>query len=216
MTPKAAVREYRTYRCDEFRLLDEEGKRRINGHAAVFDQQSEDLGYWSELREIIVPGAFAKAIERDDVRALWNHNADWVLGRSKAKPTPTLRMQEDTVGLLVDIDPPDTAWARDHLVTIARGDVSQMSFAFISLSERFEKKDGVMFRYITEVRLFDVSPVTYPAYPQTDVGVRGLASREAEVESILRRGESALRDPDAWKASHDQRRRQLEVLLVGG
>lgn len=205
-------REVRTFTCDEFRLLEEDGaKPKIRGHAAVFNQASENLGYWRDLREVIMPGAFAKAIVRDDVRALWNHNPDWVLGRSKAQPTPTLRMSEDSIGLAVEIDPPDTTWARDHLETMRRGDVSQMSFAFSSMSERFEKIDGVLHRYVTEVKLFDVSPVTYPAYPQTDVGVRSLSEEE---EEILQRGEAALRDPDAWRVAEARRRRTLDLLAV--
>lgn len=209
-------REYRTFNCHEFRLLEDDGQPpKIRGHAAVFNQASEDLGYYKELREIILPGAFAKAVGRDDVRALWNHNSDWVLGRSHAKPTPTLRMQEDSIGLLTETDPPDTAWARDHLVTIRRGDVSQMSFAFTSVGEHFKKVEGVLHRYIEEVKLYDISPVTYPAYPQTSVGVRAAGELEASLEEIMRRGELALSDPDAWKLQHERRRRQIEALSIG-
>lgn len=144
---------------------------RIVGHAAVFNQLSEDLG---GFREQVAPGAFAEAIEKDDVRALFNHNADHVLGRNRAG---TLKLAEDTRGLAVDISPPDTSAAADLLALLERGDVTQMSFAFSIRpnGENWGKDDnGLWIRTITRVRLFDVSPVTYPAYPQTDVAIRSL------------------------------------------
>lgn len=141
----------------------------IIGHAAVFDQLSEDLG---GFREKIAPGAFAEAINRDDVRALFNHDPNFVLGRNKAG---TLRMTEDAVGLRVEIDPPDTQIARDLMVSLKRGDISQMSFGFIVEAQAWEEgEDGKVTRTIKKAGLFDVSPVTYPAYPQTDVAVRSL------------------------------------------
>jgi HK97 family phage prohead protease len=139
----------------------------IEGHAAVFDALSEDLG---GFREKIARGAFAESIGRDDVRALWNHDPNYVLGRSTAG---TLRMTEDARGLLVQISPPDTTWARDLMKSIERGDVSQMSFAFQTEQDAWSKVAGAWERTLLSVRVFDVSPVTYPAYPQTDVGLRG-------------------------------------------
>src|SRR5690606_3344768 len=75
---------------------------------------------------------------------------------------------------LVEIDPPDTQWARDLLVSIRRGDVNQMSFAFTVMDEEFSKENGENIRILKKVRLHDVSVVTYPAYPQTDVQVRSI------------------------------------------
>lgn len=144
---------------------------KIIGHAALFNTLSQDLG---GFREQISPGAFAEAIEKDDVRALWNHNPDHVLGRSISG---TLILSEDERGLAIEVNPPDTQIARDLLVSIDRGDVSQMSFAF-SVKPNGQNwgkdDDGKVVRTLTSVRLFDVSPVTYPAYQQTDVAVRSL------------------------------------------
>lgn len=197
--------ERRAFTCDELRVLDQDEanatKPKLRGHAAVFNSLSERM---YGFREIILPGAFTDAIVNDDVRALWNHNPDYVLGRNRAK---TLGLSEDATGLAVEIDPPDTQWARDLLVSIRRGDVTQMSFGFQVLSERWEKKDGEVIRTLTKLRLFDVSPVTYPAYPATDVSVRSLQEIAAE-------GERALVDPDAWKASIEERRRRLELDAV--
>lgn len=142
----------------------------IVGHAAVFNRQSVDLGGFTE---IIKPGAFRHAIEISDIRGLWNHNSDIVLGRNKSG---TLQLEEDEIGLVVDIDPPRSATV--YVETVERGDVSQMSFAFtVAASKQSWEtlEDGSFLRTIFEFEeLFDVSPVTYPAYPDTDVALRRL------------------------------------------
>ena len=143
----------------------------MRGHAAVFNQLSEDLG---GFREQIVPGAFAEAIDTDDVRALINHDSNFVLGRNRAG---TLAMREDVRGLAIEINPPDTAFARDLIVSRERGDVTQMSFAFRirpNGEDWAKNDDGVWVRSVKRVRLYDVSVVTYPAYAQTDVAMRSL------------------------------------------
>lgn len=144
----------------------------IRGHAAVFNTLSEDLG---GFREQIAPGAFAEAIGKDDVRALFNHDSNFVLGRTVSR---TLRLKEDARGLAIEIDAPDTQTVRDLvLAPIERGDVSQMSFGFSVRpgGQDWAKDDeGRVVRTLKRVRLFDVSPVTFPAYPATDVALRDL------------------------------------------
>ena len=177
--PGDREREVRTFNLTETRFESrEDGTRRITGHAAVFDQWSEDLG---GFREQIARGAFADAIGRDDVRALFNHDTSQVLGRNKSG---TLTLLEDERGLLSEIILPDTSLARDLEVLMKRGDINQMSFAF-SVSkdgQDWQKKgDGDWERTITRVaRLYDVSVVTFPAYPQTDAAVREMESRKLE------------------------------------
>lgn len=165
-------REVRTFEMNEFRIERRDGEKpKIVGHAAVFNQRSEDLG---GFREQIAPGAFADAIKQDDIRALFNHNPDHVLGRNKAG---TLALREDDTGLFIEITPPDTQLARDLVISMERGDITQMSFGFRVRANGYnwaEDADGTVVRTLTAVRLFDVSPVTYPAYPQTDVAVRSL------------------------------------------
>jgi hypothetical protein len=170
--------ERRTINMTELRVQnkptsEDEGKiiRTIEGHAAVFNQWSETLGGFFPYKERVLPGAFKDSIEKDDIRALFNHNPDYVLGRNKSG---TLELKEDEKGLKVTIHPPDTQWARDLLVSIDRGDITQMSFGFIVESDRWGLEDGMDVRELQKVKLFDVSPVTYPAYPQTDVGVRSM------------------------------------------
>jgi uncharacterized protein len=145
-----------------------EESRSMVGHAAVFNERT-DIGGWFD--EVIESGAFKSSIKKDDVRALFNHDENYVLGRNKAG---TLKLSEDDHGLKVKIEPPDTQYARDLAVSIERGDINQMSFAFQVLDEewiRGEKKEADL-RKIKKVRLFDVSPVTFPAYEGTDIAMR--------------------------------------------
>lgn len=176
--------ERRAYQPVEVRVSDDGDVPKIVGHAAVFDELSEPLGFMYPFREKIERGAFRESIGTDDVRALWNHNPDWVLGRNKAG---TLRMREDDRGLAVEINPPDTQWARDLLTSIRRGDVNQMSFGFQVIEEEWSTENGESIRTLKKVRLFDVSVVTYPAYPQTDVAVRSIERLAAQIEALERR-----------------------------
>jgi HK97 family phage prohead protease len=164
--------EHRIFELDdiEVRSGDEEEKPKIRGHAAVFEKLSDDLG---GFREKIAAGAFSKTIKKDDVRALFNHDPNYILGRNKAG---TLTLEEDEKGLYFEIDPPDTQYGRDLQVSIDRGDITQCSFAFEvdgKKGEEWDMQEGkTPIRTLNALKLYDISPVTYPAYPQTDVKVR--------------------------------------------
>ena len=161
-------REVRTI-CTELRAMPQDGNagKKIAGHAARFNSMSQDLGGFTER---IAPGAFAKSLMNADVRALWNHDANIVLGRNKAG---TLRLLEDSEGLYFEVDMPDTQLVRDMVVSpIERGDVSQCSFGFYTINDSWENVDGKVVRTLLECDLLDVSPVTYPAYNSTDVAMR--------------------------------------------
>lgn len=158
---------------------------KIVGYAARFNSLSEDLG---GFRERIAPGAFANAILTCDVRALWNHDANIVLGRNMSG---TLRLQENEDGLYYECDPPNTQLVRDMVMApIGRGDVNQCSFGFRTILDKWEEIAGETIRTLIQVDLFDVSPVTYPAYPTTDVAVRSLQqvrANEAWRIDVMRR-----------------------------
>lgn len=150
----------------------------LEGYAAKYNSDSLDLGGFIER---INPGTFARAIrENQDVRCVFNHNADKVLGRTKSG---TLRLKEDTTGLFFDVDYPDTNDARDLATLVGRGDVDQCSFKFSVEKQNWtEEPDpadptGKAKRYVRvleDVDLYDVGPVTFPAYPDTAVNVRSL------------------------------------------
>jgi HK97 family phage prohead protease len=154
-------------------------KAEIVGHAAVFNRET-NIGGW--FIESVAPGAFRRAIAEDDVRSLFNHDPNLILGRNRAG---TLKLSEDDTGLMTTTTPPDVTYARDLLVSIERGDVSGMSFGFRVTKQEWDESGDIVKRKILEVELFDISPVTYPAYPQTDVTLRA-AMRDAP-ESVSAR-----------------------------
>ena len=166
--------ERRYIPAEELRVEGEGENRSLSWFPAVFDSLSEDLG---GFREVIKPRAFTKTTQEQDIRALWNHDPNYVLGRNKAQPTPTLDLHVNRHGLRASVTPPDTQWARDLMVSIDRGDVNAGSFGFQVLKDnwRQDHDTGEVIRELQEVRLFDVSVVTYPAYPATE----GVALRAA-------------------------------------
>ena len=154
--------EYRIFKTE---LRANADKPQIEGYAAVFSTRA-DIGY---VTESIAPGAFTRAIaEKQDVRCLFNHEPDHVLGRTKSG---TLALSEDSKGLKFVCDLPDTQMGRDVREMIKRGDVDQCSFGFVVIDEEVTRGETTT-RVIKDVDLFDVSPVTYPAYPTTSVEAR--------------------------------------------
>lgn len=165
----------------------DDGKVVVRGYAAVFNSESEDLGGFVEEIE---PGFFDEVLS-DDVRALINHDQNMVLGRTTAG---TLRIGQDERGLWYEYDDPNTTYSADLVKSMQRGDVTQSSFGFIVRSGGArmveEKRDGrTMFKRILKKggaeRLFDVSPVTYPAYPDTTVAKRSLEAITKEQERLI-------------------------------
>ena len=173
----------------EMRIEGEGSERRLVGHAAVFNKLSGPI---FGFREKILPGAFTRAIkEGQDVRALWNHDSNLVLGRTK---NGTLQLSEDRTGLAVSIDPPDVQWANDMLVSVDRGDVDQMSFQFKTPpgGDAWATEGGELIRSLLDIDLMDVSPATFPAYEQTDLALRGLGFDYDEIQAILIRIEHGI------------------------
>jgi hypothetical protein len=167
-----------------------EGKLAIEAHASVFNSLSADLG---GFREIVRPGAFASVLGQD-VRALWNHDPNIVLGRTKAG---TLHLQQDAEGLLYRVDLPETQAARDLVVSIQRGDIDGSSFGFqVGQDEWINTPDGVVREIRSFSALYDVSPVTYPAYP---------AASDVQV---------ALRSLDSWKQDQQAVQRTADRLVL--
>lgn len=173
---------------------------KLAGYAALFNSASDDLGGFTE---IITPGAFKDAIPRSDIRALFNHDPNYVLGRNKAG---TLTVSEDTRGLAMEATPPDVQWVRDLLVSVERGDIDQMSFGFrvAKGGDEWLYTDDAVTRTITKIEeLFDVAVVTYPAYPDTDVAVRSLAQWKEAHQVVA---------PPPATVQRDLRRRRLQLL----
>ena len=181
--------------------------KKIVGYAAVFDSLSEPM---YGFRERIQRGAFAESVQADDIRALWNHNADHVLGRNRAG---TLRLQEDDRGLRIEITPPGAEWARGLMESIERGDVSQMSFGFQKQVDSWDETDpSNIIRTLVKVKLFDVSPVTYPAYPETSVNVR--TAEEIMNEHIASAGRPRATDDQFARIAQESESRERDLQLV--
>jgi HK97 family phage prohead protease len=143
----------------------------VRGYAAKYNMLSEPM---FGFREQIAPGAFDSVLD-NDVRCFFNHDSNLILGRTAAG---TLRITADETGLMYEADLPDTQAARDLAVSMERGDITQSSFAFRIAPNGDtwdENEDGMIIRTITNFgRLYDVSPVSIPAYPDATAGVRSL------------------------------------------
>jgi uncharacterized protein len=139
---------------------------RFTGYAAKYATRSHDLGGFVET---IRSGAFGRAVrEGQDGRALINHDAGLILGRTASG---TLKLAEDSTGLHYEVDAPDTSYARDLAESMKRGDVTQSSFAFRTREDDWAKEGRTVLRTLIDLDLLDVSPVTYPAYEDTESGV---------------------------------------------
>lgn len=142
----------------------------FTGYAAKFDTRSHDLGGFIET---VRGGAFRRALsEGQDVRALINHDAGLILGRTASG---TLKLAEDSTGLHYEVAAPDTSYARDLAESMQRGDVTQSSFSFRVRQDDWQKEGRGRLRTLIDVDLLDVSPVTYPAYEDTESGLLGAA-----------------------------------------
>ena len=174
-----ANREVRIMSPDdvELRVHDGDGDDglRITGYAAKFGKWSADLGWF---REKIRKGAFDEALKESDVRALKNHDINLLLGRTTSG---TLRLDANSVGLHFECDVPNTTTGNDTVEEIKRGDLTGCSFAFTVVEDEWKyKEDDTVERTIVKIgQLFDVGPVTYPAYPDTTVAARSLDAFKA-------------------------------------
>jgi len=178
---------------------DEDGK--IRGHGAVFynaDDPGTEYELWTNVFERVMPGAFTETIANDDIRSFFNHDPSLILGRNRAG---TLKLGEDARGFTYEVDAPDTQAGRDTKTSIARGDVTGSSFMFQPVEERWivDEENDREIREIHKAKVFEVGPVTFPAYESADTSVRDLrTAREAEKTS---------RDADEDEARAENERR---------
>lgn len=168
------AREERVVHVDDLEARADDPKDPvITGHPLKYGQWSEDLG---GFRERILPGAATKTIRESDIRALFNHDPNYVIGRTRSG---TLELTDQVQGVAMRATPPQTAWAADLMTSMRRKDIDQMSFAFTSIRDEWRepKREGDLYeRDIAELRMYDVSVVTFPAYVQTDAQVRSVLS----------------------------------------
>ena len=167
----------------QFNTRDDNGNLAIEGYFAVFDSVYQIA---PDMSESIAVGAFDNTLS-DDIRALINHDTTLVLGRTKAH---TLDLRADNHGLWghIDINPNDSD-AMNLYNRVQRGDVDQCSFGFDILNEETDfREDGSVHWTIREVKLYEVSPCTFPAYTDTSI-----AARAKERDDLIKRRN------EAWK-----------------
>ena len=213
----------RRFHAGEVRL-DERGddeSPKITGYAAVFYDGTPntefDMSDWfaEPTVERIMAGAFTRAIQEDDVRALFNHDPNLILGRNKAG---TLRLSQDGKGLYYEVDPPDTTNGEDVIKSLRRGDVTGSSFAFIVHEDNWRKvklddDSPLKIREIVDVELWDVSPVTYPAYEGASSGVRHAAGVELVTRSLEQWQAGQTEDRERFLRRIDTQARMVEIAL---
>lgn len=169
--------------ASKFNTREDDGELFIEGYFAVFNSIYE---LWDGASESVAPGTFSNTLG-GDVRALIDHETRLVLGRNKAG---TLELREDSHGLWgkIRINPNDQD-AMNLYERVKRGDVDQCSFGFEIIREDTEiKEDGSVHWTIREVKLYEVSVVTFPAYEETAV-----SARKKEL------GEIQKRKLDSWR-----------------
>lgn len=150
---------------------DDQGNKILSGYAVKWEKKSHVMGYYRKFREQFRQGAFTDSLQNDDQRFLWAHDTSKVLGRTK---NGTLRLIEDSIGLRFELTLPDTTLGEDTYKTIKRGDVDGVSFGFSMINEEIEEPDDdLMLRTVTKAKLFEVSAVAFPAYPDSEVSARG-------------------------------------------
>jgi len=200
--PENCERRVIAFEDTELRVSDDD-KPKITGYAAKFGKWSLDLG---GFKEKIRAGAFDEALEKSDVRALKNHDPNLLLGRTTSG---TLRLKTNSVGLQSEIDPPDTSTGRDTIEEIRRKDITGMSFSFTTAEDDWKYlEDGSVERTIIKVgELFDVGPVTYPAYPDTTTAVRSMGVNRLKAEKKVQE-EKAQVEEKTEEEKQEERERQ--------
>tara|TARA_R110000824_G_scaffold372075_1_gene561909 strand:- start:356 stop:1861 length:1506 start_codon:yes stop_codon:yes gene_type:complete len=190
--------ETRNFKLEDIEVREADGKNIVVGYGAVFNSESNNLGGFTEF---ISRDAF-EGRENDDVRFLLNHDANYIMGRTTSG---TLKLRVDEKGLRYEVAIPDTSAGRDLLVSLKRGDITESSFAFIVEDDAWSQSDsGAAVRTIKKVsRLFDVSAVTYPAYPNASVGLRSMETWKDKTKETLEREKEEMKNEeiDSWNRS---------------
>lgn len=151
---------FRSLNPDDFPLF---------GYAIMYNVRSVDLGGFTE---IVRPEATQRTLKNAsaDVRALWNHDTGLVLGRTRKAGTLTLG--SENFGMPTGIAPPDTSSGRDAVTLIKGGYVSGMSFRFRTWLDEWRFEGEELVRELLDIEFDEVSPVSFPAYPQTQIQAR--------------------------------------------
>lgn len=171
-------------------LRSEISGRKLTGHASVFNQVTKVPGNYEQIAR----SAFDRVLAdpSTDVRALFNHDPNFLLGRQSSG---TLRLSTDSEGLVFEVDLPNTTVGNDVRELAERGDLNGASFAFIPDDDEWSTHQGRRLRTHTSVRsLIDVSPVTFPAYTGASVSLRSFLDFQEPTRAQLIRVRARVRN----------------------
>lgn len=185
--PKTDALEQRAFvRKAELRFAQGEGGvRTASGYFCLSDNVTDIGGYWQER---FAAGAFTKSLGERDVVALHSHDDARPVGRMSRE---TLRIREDERGYGFENDLPDTSDGRDLAVQLERGDIEGMSFRFRARKEEWDETQDPPMRTIIEAELYEITYTAFPAYPDTEVGLRSLEHARAERRERNKAGAAA-------------------------
>lgn len=165
-----------------------DGRTMLVGYTAVFNSWSVDLG---GFRERIDPGAFTRTLrDSKDIQAVFAHDDRYPLGRTSSG---TLKLAEDSIGLRMEVDLPDTTAGRDVAALVKRGDIRGNSFAFVTRRDEWDYEPAIAERVLRDVDLFHVGPVLNPAYQDTTLAVRSLEAARGNADRAIAEAASRAR-----------------------
>lgn len=185
----------------------DDGSKSISG-LIPYNSLSVDLGGY---KEIIAPSAFADAVSGNaDVLALRDHTSTMLLGRTKSR---TLTLEDTPDGLRYTIKLPNTSAANDLAESISRGDLDSTSFGFICIDDTWTVTESDVIRTLRQVELLEVSPCSFPAYPDSSVSLR---SAPREVRSLIEGQEPPVLNQDVEPVVADNKAIQdhIEATLI--
>jgi HK97 family phage prohead protease len=173
---------------------EDDGKRIITGYAVKWEMKSHPIGYFVRFKEQFKKGAFTESVTKDDQRALWSHDTSKVLGWTK---NGTLRLYENDIGLRFELELPNNTQGNDAYESIKRDDIDGVSFGIRMRKQEWDESDpDNVVRTVMQADLMEISPVGFPAYPDTQEAARRLIrinrfwKRKNKI--ILKRGINAL------------------------
>ncbi|WP_448911861.1 HK97 family phage prohead protease [Haemophilus sputorum] len=162
-------------------LSTDEENQKLVGYAVKWNSPSQVL--YCDFVELFAPNAFSESLASgEDVRALFEHDYTKLLGRTSAG---TLKLEEDSIGLRFEITPPDTTLGKDLLVSVARGDITGMSFGFYATQEEWKFDTEPCQRTVLKAELFEITVTSIPAYPESSVEIakRSMAAAKEQASS---------------------------------
>ena len=195
---------------------DDEANAAVEGIGIVYDREQE---IWPGYFETIRSGAFDKSLNGDrEIKSFFNHNANFVLSTTRSKPRARLVLTDTEKGLRFRSPIPDTSYGRDLRENLSRGNVRGASFSFTVARDgdivTIDEKNNYH-REITKGTLYEIGPVTNPAYKSTKVGLR---TAEDAFNECKEKHEAETREAEAKaqkeraEAEHAARKRTLDLL----